>query len=564
MPFTFTQDDLLSTQDFIKAAEDRGYRLSLDDLQAFHSNRLFLPLYRVSDTPVDERRINVVANGNMNDRWKALKAAQDGRLCDSAHEGYSSAWPYRCPPNGQGRRWWNGFLYSSWQLLDLDIVVNEQRGLLAGPDKAVRMRPAEQRRKRVLALAALAPRYLPGILGKLSIPPGIDEGELRRFRFKSDVQNLLSAVGFDPAQLRTEAERLLLDAKRDPLREWLPLVRHANHSAWSKLQGEALDCLWLRIGAEILLRAHEELAASGEIESLPDITEAKWLTPLHDRLGRTSSNAEPLDRALGKFGLSPYPRALILVEGEIEPFHSLLLLEQFGLNQPGQVRVQRCKGSGVNPQLLARYAISPRIGGKLGDSWQLTATPTALVIAMGPENMWDTPKKREIQRKKIQESIREEVELQGGQIGDTELDFLVNIYVWHDDLRYELANFTDDELLPAITSLATGPHAKNVESDAWQEETRRKLHALRSKDYAKIDPVIGTLRIGKTTLAETLWPTLLAKCERELESDVIETPMLKVILETQKNRVVAVGWELCPSCGKRRGFVVIGFISDVV
>lgn len=96
------------------------------------------------------------------------------------------------------------------------------------------------------------------------------------------------------------------------------------------------------------------------------------------------------------------------------------------------------------------------------------------------------------------------------------------------------------------------------------KETRRKLHALRSKDYAKIDPVIGTLRIGKTTLAETLWPTLLAKCERELESDVIETPMLKVILETQKNRVVAVGWELCPSCGKRRGFVVIGFISDVV
>lgn len=104
MPFTFIQDDLLSTQDFIKAATDRGYRLSLDDLQAFHSNRLLMPLYRVSDTPVDGRRIKVAVNGNMNDRWQALKAAQDGRLRDSAHEGYSSAWPYRRPPNEQGER----------------------------------------------------------------------------------------------------------------------------------------------------------------------------------------------------------------------------------------------------------------------------------------------------------------------------------------------------------------------------------------------------------------------------------------------------------------------------
>jgi hypothetical protein len=52
MPFTFTQDELLSTDNFLKAAKARGYELSLDDLQEFHSNRLLLPLYRVSDTPV--------------------------------------------------------------------------------------------------------------------------------------------------------------------------------------------------------------------------------------------------------------------------------------------------------------------------------------------------------------------------------------------------------------------------------------------------------------------------------------------------------------------------------
>lgn len=533
MPFTFIQDDLLSTDKFIKTAKDRGYQLSLDDLQTFHSNRLLVPLYRVSDTPVDEQRINVVPNGNMNDRWQALKAAQDGRLRDSAEEGYSSAWPYRRPPNEQGKRWWNGFLYSSWQLLDLHTVVDEQRGLLAGLDKAVRMGPATQRRKRVLALAALAPRYLSDVLGKLSIPAFIDEQDLRRFRFESDLHSLLGAVGFDATQLSAEAESLLRDAERDPLREWLPLVRHANHSAWSKLHGEPLDCLWLRIGAEILLRAHEELAANGDLAPLPDISGAKWWMPLHDRLSRRSGNAEPLEQVLGKFGLSPYPRVLVLVEGETELDHFPQLIEQFGLNRPEYVRVQHCKGSRVNPQLLARYTISPRLGGQLGDFWQLTATPTALVIVMDPENMWATAEKREGQHRKIKQAIREQVELQGGQIGEKDLDFLVNIHVWHDDLEYELANFTDDELLAAFTSLAAGLHATDVESDAWQEDIRQKLQALRH-GHGKIDSVIGPLQIRKLALAETLWPTLLAKCERELESDVIETPILTVMLQVRK------------------------------
>lgn len=533
MPFTFIQDDLLSTQGFIKAAKERGYQISLDDLQAFHSNYLLVPLYRVSDTPVDGQRIDVVPNGNMNDRWQALKAAQDGRLRDSAHEGYSSAWPYRRPLHEQGERWWNGFLYSSWQLLDLHVVVQEQRSVAAGRDKTVRMGLAEQRRKRGLALTALTPRYLPGVLSKLSIPPGIDEKELRRFRFESDVPGLLSAVGFDPSQLRVDAEDLLFHAKCDPLYKWLPIVRHASHSAWSKLQGEPLDCLWLRIGAEVLLRAHEELAANGDLEPLPETSNVKWWTPLHDRLSRTSSNAKPLQQVLGSFGLSPYPRVLILVEGETEFVHFPLLLEQFGLSQPEQVRVQLCRGAGVNPQLLARYAISPRIGGKLGDAWQLTVTPTALVIAMDPENMWATTEKRDAQHKKIKKAIREEVELQGGEIGDTELDFLVNIYVWHEDLKYELANFTDDELMPAITSLATGMHAKYVESNAWQEETRQQLQILR-QEHTKIDTVIGPLRIKKPELAKALWPALLAKCERELENDVIETPVLRVMLEVER------------------------------
>jgi len=532
MPFTFTQDQLLDTDGFIHAAKEREYRLTLDDLQDLHNNRLLLPLFRVSDNPVSGRRINVAPNGNLNDRYKAQVAASEGRLHDSADEGYSADWPYSGPDDEQSG-WWNGFLYSSWQLLDLHYVVNDlaavRRGLL---HPTIRHSVAQQRRQRVLALAALAPRYLPGILGRLSTPPSMDSERLERFRFESDVLGLLGAVGFDPAQLQAEAENLLLNARsRDSLSKWLPVIRHANYSAWSKLSGGPLDCLWLRIGAEILLRAHEDLAADGQLAPLPDISGAMWRTPLHDRLSRTGLHAEPLEQVLGSFGLSPYPRVLLLIEGETELIHARRLLTEFGLDRPEQVRVQPARGARTNPQLLARYAVTPRIGQKLGEGWRLTATPTALVIAMDPENRWATPKKRDAEREKIRVAIREEVELQGGQIRNSVLDLLVNLHVY--DQYYELANFSDDELLPVLANLASRHQAQNVGSDAWRADVRCKLQEAR-QTQANFDMVIGPLRITKKGLAEALWPLLLSKIERELTADTIETPVLKVILEVQQ------------------------------
>jgi hypothetical protein len=530
MPFTFTQDDLLNTKGFIDEAKKRGYELTLDDLQAFHNNRLLLPLYRVSDTAVIGRRINVGPNGNFNDRYRAMEAAADGRLRDSADEGYSAAWPYRRPVSTQGERWWNGFLYSSWQLLDLHLVTTAlewtRRGFL---NTAARIEVVHQRRQRTLALAALAPRYLPGILRHIRFPPGIDRERLQRYRFESDVLDLLESVRFDPARLRSEAETLLGNAHmRDPLANWLPLIRYASYSAWTKLRGEPFHFLWLRIGAEILLRAHEDLAASGHLAPLPDIK--GLISPLHRRLSQPGSNTDSLEEVLANFGLSPHPRVLLLVEGKSELKHLSPLLSEFGLDQPEQVRIQQLQGAGDNPHLLARYAITPRIGRELGGGRQLAATPTAFVIAVDPENRW-TPEKRAHQVEKIKEAIREEVDLQGARIGQQELDFLVNIHVW--DQEYEFANFTDEELLSAITTLASGPRAADKDTTVWQEEVRRNLEAAR-REQKGINSVIGPLRIKKPDLAEAMWPALLTKCERELANDTPDTPVLKVALDVQR------------------------------
>lgn len=242
---------------------------------------------------------------------------------------------------------------------------------------------------------------------------------------------LLGLAGFDADALRKEAEVLLGQVDiRDPLRNWLPLIRYASFSGWSKLKGEALDCIWQRIAAEVLLRAHEDLAIAGRLDPLPDLSGAQWRTLLHGRLTPRHEDEDSLERALGTFGLSPHPRVLLLVEGETELVHIPRLLAEFGLDRPEKVRVQRCKGSDINPQLLARYGITPRLGRTIRGIQLLDATPTALLIAMDAENRWATPALRSNERRKLQGAIREEVEDQGGEITQEDLDFLVNIQVW--------------------------------------------------------------------------------------------------------------------------------------
>ena len=130
IPFLFSQDELLTTDGFITKAKERGHDIDLDLLQKLHEHRLRLPLCRVSDTPVEGRRIHVEANGGANARGWVLLAAAEGRLRDPADEGYSIAWPYRMPTDERPDRWWKGFVYSSWQLFDVRHVIDEYRIML--------------------------------------------------------------------------------------------------------------------------------------------------------------------------------------------------------------------------------------------------------------------------------------------------------------------------------------------------------------------------------------------------------------------------------------------------
>lgn len=525
IPFVFTQDELLDTGSFIQKAKERGHNLHSKALQALHIHGLLVPLYRVSDTPAEGRRVEV---GNVllekNPRGWVMGAALEGRLRDPRQEGYSVAWPYGRPDGVDARSWWNGFIYSSWQLIGLNEALARYGFVRQGDIWPVR-HPGTRFHSMVLALAALSPRYLGGVLGRIRLPGGADEQGLWRFRSGFPVADLLSVSGFNPAGLRGHAETLLAQAhSRDPLVKWLPLVRHTSYSGWSKLKGDPLDCMWKRVAAEVLLQAHDDLTEDGLVEPLPDLTGEGYWTALHDRLNPRYEEAATLERALGDFGLSPHPRVIVLVEGETELIHVPRLLAELGLTDPQQVRVQRCKGSKVSPQLIARYGVTPRVGRRVGDVWLLDATPTALVIAMDAENKWATPEKCEAERQALLAAVQEEARSQGAEIPEDYLDFLVTVHVWGED-KYELANFTDDELIPVIAQVADcGPEADSLE---WRASMRQFLEEARAVHH-DIKVPIGRMRIkvDKVAMAEALWPVLRGKLESEFAEHAPTTPVV--------------------------------------
>lgn len=281
IPYIFSQDGLLTTDEFITQAKERGDELSLDGLQELHSHGLLVPLYRVGDTAVESHCIPVKANGLPNAHSWTLQAAAEGRLVDPAEEEYSTAFPYSRPSDEDPRQWWNGFIYSPWQLLEVRHAIAQHEFVKRSSDFAVQPDQQARRRHLTLALAALSTRYLPGVLGRISLTLGIDEDELWQHRIESDTQELLRIAGFEPADLAERADWLLATAHREPLAKWLPLVRHASYNGWSKLRGEPLASMWRRTAAEVLLRAHEDLATANVVDPLPDLSGSQFWSAQH-------------------------------------------------------------------------------------------------------------------------------------------------------------------------------------------------------------------------------------------------------------------------------------------
>lgn len=527
IPFVLTQEGLLTSEQFVEAAARMGRAVTLVELNDLRQRRLLVPLFRVDDETGPSQNLPQPSS-----EYSDLRSyAEQGRIRDPWYED-ERIWPmFRARRLKDDSRKWDGYLFAHWQLLDLRGMEIARAWAAASSPKIA----ASSTRNVLLALAALAPRFLPGIMGQSKSNGSFTFDEFDHARRTSTARDRLLKVDVDDVDLLGAAETFLVQAHNDdPMIDWWPLIRHSNHAGWLKLKGQALEALWRRVAAEVLLRGHEDIAAEGARARLPDLTGSNWWSPLHDRINARAAGAPSLERSLGSFHLSPYPRVLLLVEGETEMAHIPFLLEKIGLLKPHLVRVHNLQGSGKNPREIARYVVSPRLGQDIGDRLLTEATPTALVVAMDPENRYRAPELVQTQLTKHQKAVRDEVEMQGATISQEELDVLVHVTTWGTEC-YEFANFTDDEIADAFTSFAREVAIDDLIDDEWRRGLIDSIAGARreKRDLKVVKKYLG-LYPSKPDLARLLMSALQIKFSQEDESPTgFTTPVLALLLKIE-------------------------------
>jgi len=501
--FAFSQVPLLSSHEFRdEAGRQWDQRITIEDLEDLRRRELLVPLYRVDDDRL------VPASPHPDDPSRIALFSRKGMVRDPADED-PALWSYH-QPDDASPDWWNGYLYSRWQLLGLRDALRGRRNMDILPDDGADRTLAAIQRQEHLALASLSDRYFPSIIGRITYSSSAEREGLAAARRDIGPAARLAAAGYQPERLRTTAEFLLSRAhQHDPLREWWDLVRLSDANGWFRLRGAALEAMWQRIAAEVLLRAHEELAETGEIGPLPAVeSEPRVWSPLLDRIGE-QPHSDGISRSLAKLGLSPQPEVVLVIEGETEMTHIPPLLVELGIGQPRHVRIMNQRTSSDSPRQLARY-IAPSLGRTLGDSQLIEAGPTALVVAMDAEGRhWGTQAQRDRSLRQLRASVRAEVVAQGGELTDTELDVLVQLHTWGDQ-KYELANFTDAQLETAITDVVAVQRPDVTTDPSWHAALREQLEYAR-EHALDINVVFERMRqpVSKVALAQALLPILI-------------------------------------------------------
>jgi hypothetical protein len=542
--WAFTQQDPLSTSEFCKEAAKRRLPLheeQLPDLWRVGALAPFVeirskPLHPASPPKLSEPYFS--GSGHLGALRHAL---ENGRLADPVQLGFRPQLRfYRPAAANHNRSWWNGLLYSRWQLLglyDLRSLLSEGKWKRTSNERlgTWRLRTlsqwetqiAERSRQLAALLVALEARYLPVLeLGWLHIRGAIDE-QWETFVQHFDPAAVLARLNREPVDLLRLANILLVSARRsDPLgQNWSELLRRAPQRTWDDLSGDALVALDHRIAAEILLLCYEDLAARGTVAPLIECNDV-----FYTERERISYRSRPLDINLSSLGLSPHPGVILVIEGETEEI--LVPLVRDHIRVPGQAEViQSVVLRGVSRDLtkLAAFASAPLLGEKKpshsqGDVWVTVKPPTRLMVVVDPDAPYDSPENVEEQRRLIVEEIIAVVRAQGVEPNRDDIESLVFVKTWSESC-FEFAHFTDDELAEAL--LKVHPHCGG-------QDKARLVAALKvQRDHGcDIKNVWKNWRppASKKALARELWPVLRGKLDAAASNPTVILPPIAEVL----------------------------------
>lgn len=554
MPWAFTQHQPLSAAEFIREAERRGLSLRPPILRELHRQRLLIPFVYVSNRQVGPVPAPIESEPVRGGTYlQYLRHARDrGRLSDLAATPFRSRLRFDDRRTSDPQRWWNGMLYSWYQLLavpEIQGLLHRLKGWrtpqgtviarLPEPGPILRDRTSKLRTIAV-ALTALEARYLPKLDREWLQVINADLDEWRRYRDGFDPIAVGVQLGYSVSQTSRDAEWLLSQAHSlDPVGDsWSHLMRRAPSRAWEEIKGTALSAIDYRIAAEVLLLFYEDLVDRGQAEPLPDIPRTAW-HPLHERL---SHRERTLDEDLMHLGISPHPRVVLAVEGETEQDHVPRIWKELDYpDAPELMRLLVLGGVDKDLEKVAALAAAPLVGGRAPSqqqAWLLIKPPTRLFIAADPEGKYFAPQNVDKTRAAILGEIQAVLRAQGVENPNpAELDELLEIRTWSASC-YEFAHFTDEELADGIMAVhddingwtkgelveALGywrDKKKDIKrvwlSGRWDEQQRRMTEKW---DY----------EVSKTKLAEALWPMLKANIDRCLSDPDAPVPEIAQVI----------------------------------
>lgn len=503
-----SQSGAWTTGELIRQANERGFTLRWEDLAALYRQRLLVPFLVVHDdcvgSPVRLGEAPSESFSLMN--VDVRMAAIEGRVADPFGTPLPDEWRFDERGKDDPRRWWNGLVYSPWQLLGLAPLVRcfdmlgrpRQRGddqWLAHADEARGV--SSRNRDLGLLLSAIDARYLPVTRSGWLHVRGARSHEWALYREGFDAAAVADQLGVDGSHVVRAAERLLFSARDlDPAGEWHRLIRQANAKKRAKLHGLARLAVDLRLGAEMLLLFADDLSHPS-----PPPSGVVW-HPLRDRIGH---HGEHLDNVLQDFGISPHIRVALVVEGQTELILARHVLEHlgYGAHPVGlDVIIMRGVGNRERVRKLASHLATPIVTDALPDSYHTLRPVCRVIVATDPEKPMDDPAAF---KKSLMDDIRQGLHEQGiDDVAEESLDWLVETQVWSAPFEFEF--FDDNEIAQAMQYL---PHRHLPSGGDAVEHVADARAAGRSLKK-------GMPSLSKSTLAETLWPTLRAKIDAAL------------------------------------------------
>lgn len=543
LSFPFSQVELLTADEFLKAADERrirmwgDHRLDVTGLEELHRCRVVVPLFCVHLGDEDPTRRIDTTGSVTRERVRRTtisqlyRAAEDGRLTDPWVE------PFEPWPTDRVQTLWpsveRGYLYSYHQLLGFERARSIVRALRplekSTPGWIWRLPDAdlpgefaadgiESWQSLAITLCAIDWRNWPYITHVVHHSDDV----WRAARLEQSPKDLVEWLELTVDDLREQSERLRVSASFDDvLGDFYDLVRRSNPEAWTTLRGDARTAMDSRMAAEALDRF------AGEVEGKEPGPPPAPTT--HLSMQRLGERGKSLDATLNELHVSPHPPLVIAIEGATEWKLIPRVMETLGMTiDPTWIRLVEFEGT-KDLSLVARFAAEPIIGDDRGDFVLLDRPVTRFLVLTDAENKFKTLANRAHQRRVLINSIagrlpadlRPDLYLPTAQI--------VEIMTWG-KLPFEFAHFSNRVLADAMESVAAFPHPTG------RADLLRAIEMQRTRDPTPDieDAAWNRSRITKVRLADALWPRLEARIERAIAAQTTGPPVMKAMLRAHE------------------------------